>query len=140
MFIDTNVLVQYLNVTAPDHVSTRELMQRFLNQPEMLRISRQILREYLAVVTRPQAWSAPLEMSVALNDVNRLIRTFHILEDGPNVTAQLIELCREIPVGGRQIHDANIVATMLAYGERRLLTFNTSDFRRYRGRIELVER
>ena len=40
-------------------------------------------------------------------------------------------------MGGR-IHDANIVATMLAYGERRLLTFNTADFRRYGDRIELL--
>ena len=40
------------------------------------------------------------------------------------------------PVGGRQIHDANIVATMLAHGERRLLSFNGADFRRYGDRIE----
>ena len=43
-----------------------------------------------------------------------------------------------VPVGGKQVHDANIVATMLAHGERRLLTLNTGDFRRYGGRIELV--
>ncbi len=54
------------------------------------------------------------------------------------VNESLIALCREVSVRGRQIHDANIVATMLAYGERRLLTFNTADFRRYGGRIELV--
>ncbi len=39
---------------------------------------------------------------------------------------------------GKQIHDANIVATMLVYGERRLLTFNADDFRRYGDRLELV--
>ena len=49
------------------------------------------------------------------------------------VTESLMSLCREVPVGGRQIHDANIVATMLAHGENRLLTFNASDFRRFRG-------
>ena len=38
--------------------------------------------------------------------------------------------CSEGSVGGRQIHDANIVATMLAYGELRLLTFNVADSRR----------
>ena len=54
------------------------------------------------------------------------------------VTESLIALCREVSVGGSQIHDANIVATMLAHGERRLLTFNTSDFRRFGDRIELV--
>ena len=57
---------------------------------------------------------------------------------GPAVTESLIALCREVSVGGRQIHDANIVVTMLAHGERRLLTFNTADFRRYGDRIELV--
>lgn len=31
------------------------------------------------------------------------------------------------------------VATMLAHGERRLMTFNASDFRRYGDRIELIE-
>ena len=61
----------------------------------------------------------------------RLVGTYEILEDGPVVTDRLVSLCREVPVGGRQIHDANIVATMLAYGERRLLTFNMADFYRY---------
>ena len=75
----------------------------------------------------------------ALDDVSRLIGSFEILEDGPVVTESLVELCREVPVGGRQIHDANIVATMLAHGEHRLLTFNAADFRRYGGRIELVD-
>ena len=51
----------------------------------------------------------------------------------------LVALFREFPIGGKQIHDANIAATMLAHGERRLLTFNAKDFRRFGERIELVE-
>ena len=51
----------------------------------------------------------------------------------------LAVLCREVPVAGKQIHDANIAATMLAHGERRLLTLNVKDFRRYGERIELVD-
>ena len=74
----------------------------------------------------------------ALDDVDRMSRAFQILEDGPAVTETLVRLCREVLVGGRQIHDANIVATMLAHGERRLLTFNTADFRRFGDRIDLV--
>jgi hypothetical protein len=42
------------------------------------------------------------------------------------VTETLIALCRAIPMGGKKIHDANIVATMLAHGTRRLLTFKYS--------------
>ena len=70
--------------------------------------------------------------------MSRFITAFEVLEDGLVVTESLIALCREVPVGGRQVHDANIVATMLAHGERRLLTFNVADFRRYGNRIELV--
>ena len=79
-----------------------------------------------------------MPLSEALDDVDKLLDTYSLLEDGPAVTETLVTLCREVPVGGRQIHDANIVATMLAHGERRLLTFNTADFRRFGDRIDLV--
>ena len=90
-------------------------------------------------MTRPQAWSPPLPLREALDDIARFSDDFEILEDGSHVTDMLISLCRQVPVAGRQVHDANIVATMLASGERRLLTFNVGDFRRYGDRLELVE-
>ncbi len=138
MFIDTNILVNVRVHVAPLHVAAREILERAALDLEPMRISRQVLREYLATVTRPQPWSLPLTRQEALDDVNRMLGAFEVLEDGPEVTQTLIGLCREVPVGGRQIHDANIVATMLAHGERRLLTFNAADFRRYGDRIELV--
>ena len=49
-----------------------------------------------------------------------------------------MELSRRYSLGGRQVHDANVVATMLAHGERRLLTFNEADFRRFAAVIEIV--
>ena len=140
MFIDTNVLVKSRIPSAPDHDAARASLERAFRDPEPLRISRQVIREYLAVVTRPQTWPVAITRGDALDDVSRLIGSFEILEDGPVVTESLVGLCREIPAGGRQIHDANIVATMLAHGERRLLTLNVSDFRRYGDRIELVDR
>ena len=138
MFVDTNVLVKSRIREAPDHETARARLERALQEPQPLRISRQVLREYLAVVTRPQTWRVSITREEALDDVDRLTRAFEVLEDGPVVTDFLVALCREVSVGGRQIHDANIVATMLTYGERRLLTFNPADFRRYGTRIELV--
>ena len=140
MFIDTDVLVKSRILEAPDHDIARARLERAFRNQEPMRISRQVLREYLSVVTRPQTWPIPITREDALDDVNRLMGAFEILEDGPVVTEMLIELCREVSVGGRQIHDANIVATMIAYGESRLLTFNTADFRRYGDRIGLVDR
>ena len=138
MFIDTNVLVNSRILEAPQHLIARLHLERAFSGDEPLTISRQIIREYLEVVTRPQSWPVPITYDQAFEDVNSLLSTYEILEDGPVVTDQLLALCRSVSAGGKQIHDANIVATMLAYGERRLLTLNTADFRRYTDRIELV--
>lgn len=139
MFIDTNVLVYSRIPNSPHHDVARARLKRASQDTEPLRVSRQVMREYLSVVTRPQTWAAAIARDEALDDVERLARSFEILEDGPVVTETLIALCREVPVGGMQFHDANIVATMLAHGEHRLLTFDTGDFRRYGDRIELVD-
>ena len=140
MFVDTNVLIYARFRGTPYHDEARESLGRALRDDEPVRISRQVLREFLSSVTRPQTWSDALTGEEALEEMYRLISQFEILEDGPEVTQWLITLLREVLVGGRQIHDANIVATMLAHGERRLMTFNTSDFRRYQHLIELAER
>ena len=138
MFVDANVLVNVRVVSAPDHNSAVARLNRALDGGEIPSVSRQILREYLAVLTRLQTWRVAVTREELLDDVDRMSRDLQILEDGPQVTETLVRLCREVPVGGRQIHDANIVATMLAHGERRLLTFNTADFRRFGDRIDLV--
>ena len=138
MFVDTNVLINARFLEAPDHEAARAGLENALAASEPLRISRQILREYLAVVTRPQTWSVAIDRDDALDDVDRFAAAFEVLEDGPVVTDWLVSLCRRIDVGGKQIHDANIVATMLAFGESRLLTFNAADLRRFADYFELV--
>lgn len=45
--------------------------------------------------------------------------------------ARLLALLATYPIAGRQIHDANIVATMLANGINRQLTCSVVDFRRF---------
>ena len=139
MFIDTNVFVSARNAQAPANMLAREALAHARESGEPGRISRQVMREYLSATTRPQTWSAPLSMAEALGDIAWMDSSFEILEDGPGVTAVLTALCSDVPVAGKQVHDANIAATMLAHGERRLLTFNGSDFRRYGERIELVD-
>lgn len=139
MFVDTNLFVQARFATAPAHAAARAALDRAARTGEMLHISRQIMREYLAAVTRPQPWSAAVPMAQALAGLSWMASAFEVLEDGPRVMQTLAGLCRETPVGGKQIHDANIVATMLAHGERRLLTFNVRDFRRFAGHIDILD-
>ena len=85
MFIDTNVLVKARIHGAPDHDAARASLERAFRAPEPLRISRQVIREYLSVVTRPQTWPVAITREEALADVHRLMGSFEILEDGPVV-------------------------------------------------------
>ncbi|HSU04716.1 MAG TPA: hypothetical protein VLI93_04020, partial [Acetobacteraceae bacterium] len=57
--------------------------------------------------------------------------------DGAPVPDRLLFLLDRYPGAGKQVHDTNIVPTMVEHGLRRLLTFNTADFRRFSGVIEL---
>lgn len=136
-FVDTNVLVYAAARSAPLRDQARNALARLASNEPLL-VSRQTLREYIAVMTRPQTWGNPLTLAKAIADTTAFIQRFTVLEDGPPVWDRLIELTRHCPFGGRQVHDANIVATMLAYGERRLLTFNEADFRRFAPLIEVV--
>jgi predicted nucleic acid-binding protein len=61
-----------------------------------------------------------------------------VLEDGPDVSELLFDMLPRVAAGGKQIHDANLVATMRAHRVRHLMTFNVDDFRRYAGIIDIV--
>lgn len=139
MFVDTNVLIYSTRTSSSFYARANAALTNAARTEPRLAISRQIVREYLAVVTRPGGESEPLPMAAALADVARFEKDFDILEDGPAVAAQLVQLCRAVTVSGRQVHDANIVATMLAHGETRLLTANRSDFQRFGSLIQIVE-
>jgi predicted nucleic acid-binding protein len=97
-----------------------------------------VLREYLSAVTRPQATSPGLSIVAALADVRRFRASFEIAADSSAVFDRLLQLLATHPVAGKQVHDANLVATMLEHGVRRLLTFNAGDFQRFAGSIDLV--
>jgi len=136
-FIDTNVLVYAAADGAPVLDRARAALARAAADGAVM-ISRQILREYLSVMTRQQIWGKPLSLAQAVADTAAFVREFTVLEDGPLVWDRLVMLSRRYSFAGRQVHDANIVATMLAHGERRLLTFNGADFRRFARLIEVV--
>ena len=131
VFLDTNVLVYATQRQSPFHLSARAAIQRWEVTGAGLWLSRQVLREYLAALSRPQQFLRPVPMAVLTADVRSFARRFQVVEDGPQVSEQLLSLVEQFTVGGKQVHDANIVATMLVHGVRRLLTHNTGDFARY---------
>ena len=137
VFVDTNILVYANTATAPLRLEAQAALQSYSAAAAGLWISRQILREYLATLSRIQSFSVPVPATTLTADVIRFQSQFRIAEDGPTVTSNLLTLLRSIPIGGKQVHDANIVATMQAHGLRRLLTHNTADFARFGSLIQI---
>lgn len=135
IFIDTNVLVYAAVSAAPAHAAARRALAERHTSGAELWISRQVLREYVAVLTRPQAFARPLSGASVAGDVRSLERQFRIADDTAPVTARLLEVLETVEVGGKQVHDASIVATMVAHGIGTILTANVADFARFRPRI-----
>ena len=139
VFVDTNTLLRATIDSAPLHTEAVSAITRLWDADILCWISRQVIREYIAVVTRPQPYtSAPLSIATVKQRVDMLQTLFMVADETQAVTDQLLILLGEHPTGGKQVHDANIVATMLVYEIEALLTHNVDDFRRFESRIMLM--
>jgi predicted nucleic acid-binding protein len=140
VFIDANVLIRSVVPVAPLHDTAYSVIKRLNNHGYTLWISRQVIRELMVFVTRRQE---ALDLNpMTAKQVQNLLASFYdqfvIVSDTHAVGNQLIRLLSEVPFGGKQVHDANIVATMLVYNVPTLLTFNIVDFERFTPRIQVL--
>lgn len=138
IFLDTNILISAVLKESPRYFHARGVLRRLEERDIEVWVSRQVLRELLAVLSRPQAFSSPLQVADVLAVAQEYENQFVVAEDQSLVTQQLYLLLDKIPCGGKQVHDANIVATMLAFGVPQLVTYNIADFKRFDGLISVV--
>jgi hypothetical protein len=76
----------------------------------------------------------------ALIDSGRTLeRHCFVAEDLPLVAEQLSFLLGHVPTGGKQVHDENIVATLIACDVRTLLAYNLGDFKRFSSFVDIAE-
>lgn len=123
--------------TAPFHKQALNAIKTAQQSGRPLWISRQVLREFMAARTRPQTFAQPSTAEQTIERVRYLEERFQVADDTGAVTRQLIRLMNDFNMGGKQVHDANIVATMLAYQIPNLLTHNAADFKRFSSLIEI---
>ncbi len=138
VFVDTNIMIYAQQALSPFHSPATTKLRDLAAAGHPLWISRQILREYLAVMSRPGALTAAVPMTSLIADVQAFERQFLVAEDGPVVMSHLLNLLAAIPCFGKQIHDANVIATMLGHGIQRLLTHNVADFTRFAAHITII--
>jgi predicted nucleic acid-binding protein len=140
MLVDTNLFVTAANPRDAACDRANQALQAAAQSQPRACISGQIIREFYTAVTRPivvngLGWTATEAVAAAEN----MIARFDFLPDTPDVATRLLWLAGKYGVSGKQIHDANIVATLLAHGEKKLLTLNTEDFARYADVIDIIQ-
>lgn len=138
VLIDTNVLVYASLRQSAFHAQAVRAIHMQIQTDAELWVSRQVLREYIAVLTRPSTTTLASPATTSASDVAAFQRMFRVADDTAAVTANLLRLIQAMPIGGKLVHDANLVATMQANGISRILTHNTRDFVRFGALITVV--
>jgi len=138
IFIDTNILVYANNSLSPFCTAARTKLNDVIATYENLWVSRQVFREFTAVVSREMLAAGNPDFGKLESVIQQFERDFLVAEDSSEVTIKWLALLKETKSAGKQVHDANIVATMLAHGIEAVLTHNVSDFQRFSHLITIV--
>lgn len=140
LFLDTNVLLSASTPARPLQRQALSALEDLPNRGVLLCTSGQVLREYLAVATRTLDENGlQLKPEAALDNVDAFRARMRLLEENVTVLDALETLLRETSCSGKRVHDANVVATMIAHGVEQLLTANVADFRRFAARVKVVD-
>lgn len=134
--IDTSVLLRIHDPVAnPHYVTFRQCLETLWEDGHDLCYTVQNLAEFWNVSTRPAIARGGL--GVSLDETDRRARIveqqFTLLIDNRAAYDEWRRLLVTHGVMGVQVHDARLVAAMLAHGVTHLLTMNDRDFRRYQG-------
>lgn len=136
---DTNLLLRIADAASAQHFTATQALARLLGKGDEVYLTPQNFIEFWAVATRPiPANGFGWNNERTAQEVAELLERFPLLPDGPEIFTRWLDLMRQLPVHGKRVHDARLVAVLQAHGIEHLITFNTSDFAAFRS-ISLVD-
>lgn len=138
VFIDTNILLRMILTQMNQHAEVDALVKRTIHEGAELWISGQVIREFIVQATHPRTLAEPLTIEQVVREIEAMKPLFQIADETAAVRDKLLELLQQYPTQGKQVHDANIVATMLVYEIDKLLTLNVDDLKRFENKIKIV--
>jgi predicted nucleic acid-binding protein len=140
VMLDTNVLLAATGESRAEHGDALTILNEWAAGDTTLCTSGQILREYLAVATRPTEQNGlGLKPADAVSNVRAFRERTAFLAEDARVADRLQGLLADVECSGKQVHYANVVATMLAHDVGTVVTMNVADFAGFEGYVSLVE-
>jgi predicted nucleic acid-binding protein len=138
--LDTNVLLAATDEAREEHEQAVAAINLWPGSGLVLYTSGQILREYLAVATRPLDQNGlGMAQPDAVANVRALRARLNLLVENTKVSDRLLDLLDTVQCTGKQVHDANVVAVMLVHGINTIVTMNVDDFARFGDHIQVVD-
>ncbi len=139
VMLDTNVLLAATDESRPEHRDALTVVNDWATNRTELCTSGQVLREYLSVATRPADRNGlGLKLPDALGNVRAIRERTTLLAEDSNVADRLLGLLADVGCSGKQVHDANLIATMLVHGVGAVVTMNLEDFARFGQHVSLI--
>lgn len=139
VMLDTSVLLAATDPVRAGHDDAMLVLNDWPGRGTSLYVSVQILREYLAVATRPlESNGLGMPLREAIENARSFRDRSTLLPDSGQVADRLLRLLEDVPCEGKHIHDANIVATTLTHNVSTVLTANLKDFLSFEAFVNLV--
>lgn len=130
--VDTNVLLHSIDDGHVAQPITQKGLFALRDRGEILSIFPQNLIEFWAVATRPVINNGlGFSIAKAEEEIVSLKTLFALLPDTPEIFPEWEKIVLQYRVSGKQAHDARLVAAMRVHNLTYLLTFNTTDFKRF---------
>lgn len=133
--VDTNVLLAATDRARTTHEAATALLN---DDDRRLALTPQIVREYVAVSTRPAAANGfGLSASDAIANVGQFLEDMELLAEDVATTNGLLRLIGQDSAADKQVHEANIVAVALAHRASVIVTDNRRHFARFEDLITI---
>jgi predicted nucleic acid-binding protein len=137
---DTNLLLRLADPASPQHSIATQALAGLLARSDEVYLTPQNFIEFWAVATQPvEANGFGWTSERTAKEVTDLQARFSLLPDSPEIFARWLELVKQLPVHGKRVHDARLVAVLQAHAVGYLITFNVSDFATFSSFVSLIE-
>jgi predicted nucleic acid-binding protein len=134
ILLDTNILLRMTDTAHMHHKITLDALASLRHQGEQLYIAGQNLIEFWCVYTRPLINNGfGRTPSQAMEGIEQIQSLFSFLPDTSDIYTIWKELVSKHGISGARVHDARLIAVMLAHDIDRFLTFNIHDFNKFSG-------
>jgi len=129
--LDTSFVVAAMLDAHPAHAASLACLGQLVDEGAPLCTSLQVCREFIVALTRAPIGGREYTTVEAMECLDDWLGAAALLIEDRSVAKRWEKLVETYKVRGKQVHDTNIVATMLAHDVHRLVTRNPADFERY---------